>query len=140
MCVPFDDTIDRDDPRSTSDGERLSARSAPKGSPNVLVVLYGEVGFAGWSAYGGRIHMPTLDRLASSGLTYSQWHTTAVSSPAGSCFLTGRNHHRHAIGQLAGPVGDTAGNEQRGPKEVATIASVLRDAGWSTCWIGRSQN
>jgi len=140
MCVPFDDTIDHDDPRSTSDGERLSARSAPKGSPNVLVVLYGEVGFAGWSAYGGRIHMPTLDRLASGGLTYSQWHTAAASSPADSCLLTGRNQHRHTFGQLGGPVGETAGNGRHGPGEAATIASVLRDAGWSTCWIGRSQD
>ena len=37
--------------------------------------------------------MPTLQKLADSGLTYSQWHTTALCSPTRSTFLTGRNHH-----------------------------------------------
>jgi arylsulfatase len=37
--------------------------------------------------------MPTFDRLAANGLTYSQWHTTALCSPTRSTFLTGHNHH-----------------------------------------------
>jgi len=50
---------------------------------------------------GGRINMPTMDRLAKNGLTYSQWHTTAVCSPTRSCFLTGRNHHHNGFGSIA---------------------------------------
>ena len=111
--------------------------SAPKGSPNVLVVLYGAVGCAGWSTYGGRIQMPTLDRLASNGLTYSQWHTTEVSLPEDSCFITGRD--RPAFTELSAPASDMPGHYRREPDEAATLASVLRDAGWSTCWIGRRQ-
>jgi arylsulfatase len=30
----------------------------------VLVVLYDDTGCAAWSPYGGRIEMPTLQRLA----------------------------------------------------------------------------
>ena len=41
--------------------------------------------------------MPTLQRLADNGLTYSQWHTTALCSPTRSCFLTGRNHHQNGM-------------------------------------------
>ena len=37
---------------------------APEGAPNVLVVLYDDTGCAAWSPYGGRIEMPTLQRLA----------------------------------------------------------------------------
>ena len=33
---------------------------APNGAPNVLVVLYDDTGVAGWSPYGGKIQMPTL--------------------------------------------------------------------------------
>jgi arylsulfatase A-like enzyme len=33
--------------------------------------------------------MPTMQRLADHGLTYSQWHTTALYSPTRSTFLTG---------------------------------------------------
>lgn len=58
-------------------------------------------GCAAWSAYGGRINMPTLNRLAKNGLTYSQWHTTSVCSPTRSCFLTGRNHHQNGFGTIA---------------------------------------
>jgi len=59
----------------------------------VLVVLYDDTGQAAWSPYGGRITMPTMDRLAANGLTYSQCHTTSVCSPTRSTMLTGRNHH-----------------------------------------------
>jgi arylsulfatase A-like enzyme len=38
--------------------------------------------------------MPTLQCLADNGLTYAQWHTTALCSPTRSVFLTGRNHHQ----------------------------------------------
>src|SRR6516162_8720095 len=62
-------------------------KTAPKGAPNVLVVLYDDTGLAAWSPYGGRINMPTLDRLAKNGLTYTQWHTTALCSPTRSTFL-----------------------------------------------------
>lgn len=34
-----------------------------------------------WSPFGGRIEMPTMDRLAGNGLTYSQWPTTALRRP-----------------------------------------------------------
>jgi arylsulfatase A-like enzyme len=50
-------------------------------TPNVLVVLYDDTGCAAWSPFGGRIEMPTMQRLADNGLTYSQWHTTALCSP-----------------------------------------------------------
>jgi arylsulfatase A-like enzyme len=35
---------------------------------------------AAWSPYGGHIEMPTRDRLARNGLTYSHWPTTSVCS------------------------------------------------------------
>ena len=40
---------------------------APEGAPNVLIVLIDDMGFGMPSAFGGPIHMPTADRLASAG-------------------------------------------------------------------------
>src|SRR5512143_93626 len=40
---------------------------APEGAPNVLIVLIDDMGFGMPSAFGGPIHMPTADRLASQG-------------------------------------------------------------------------
>ena len=41
---------------------------APQGAPNVVIVLIDDIGFGSSSAFGGPIHMPTLEKLASNGL------------------------------------------------------------------------
>jgi len=106
----------------------------------VLVILYDDTGQAAWSPYGGRINMPTLDQLAKNGLTYTQWHTTSVCSPTRSCFLTGRNHHQKGCGSISESAVGFPGYSGHIPKENATIATVLRDAGWSTFWVGKNHN
>ncbi len=113
---------------------------APKDAPNVLVILYDDTGQAAWSPYGGRINMPTMDRLAKNGLTYTQWHTTSVCSPTRSCFLTGRNHHANGFGTIAESAAGFPGYSGHIPPENATIATILRNAGWSTFWVGKNHN
>ena len=54
---------------------------APQGAPNVIVFLIDDIGFGHPSTFGGQIPMPTLDRLASQGLKYNRFHTTALCSP-----------------------------------------------------------
>ena len=65
----------------------------PKGAPNVLIILLDDVGFGASSAFGGPIHTPTAERLATGGLKYTRFHTTALCSPTRQALLTGRNHH-----------------------------------------------
>ena len=67
--------------------------TAPQGAPNVVIVLLDDIGFGQSSAFGGPIRMPTLDRLAATGLRYNDFHTTALCSPTRMALLTGRNHH-----------------------------------------------
>jgi arylsulfatase len=140
MAKPFKGSINLDIRDSTPDWEAFLTEKAPTGSPNVLVVLYDDTGQAAWSPYGGRIDMPTLDRLAENGLTYTQWHTTSVCSPTRSCFLTGRNHHQNGFGSISESAVGFPGYSGHTPPENATIATVLRDAGWSTFWIGKNHN
>jgi arylsulfatase A-like enzyme len=103
-------------------------------------VLYDDTGLAAWSPFGGGIDMPTLQRLADGGLTYSQWHTTALCSPTRSCFLTGRNHHQNGMACITeGSVGFPGGNA-RIPPECGTLAEVMRQSGWSTFWLGKNHN
>src|SRR5678815_3828162 len=92
MATKFNGTIALDIRDSKADWPAFLDTQAPKGAPNVLVILYDDTGQAAWSPYGGRIEMPTLDRLARNGLTYTQWHTTAVCSPTRSCFLLSLIH------------------------------------------------
>jgi arylsulfatase len=93
MADEFKGVIQLDVRDSLPDWGPYTLARAPEGAPNILVILYDDTGLAAWSPYGGRIEMPTLQRLADNGLTYTQWHTTALCSPTRSVFLTGRNHH-----------------------------------------------
>lgn len=136
----FGGSIDLDIRASKPDWDSFLDKKAPKDAPNVLVILYDDTGQAAWSPYGGRIEMPTLDRLARNGLTYTQWHTTAVCSPTRSSFLTGRNHHQNGFGTIAESASGFPGYAGHIPPENATLATVLRDAGWSTLWIGKNHN
>jgi arylsulfatase A-like enzyme len=140
MPRPFTGNIELDVRDSKADWDAFLDQRAPKGAPNVLVILYDDTGQAAWSPYGGRIEMPTMDRLAQNGLTYSQWHTTAVCSPTRSCFLTGRNHHANGFGTISEAATGFPGYSGHIPLENGTIASILRDAGWSTFWIGKNHN
>jgi hypothetical protein len=67
MPRQFQGDIKLDIRDSTPDWEAYLSPRAETGSPNVLVVLYGDTGQAAWSPYGGRINMPTTDRLAANG-------------------------------------------------------------------------
>ena len=51
---------------------------APKGAPNVLLILLDDVGFGASSTFGGPVATPTLERLAQDGLRYTQFHTTVA--------------------------------------------------------------
>jgi arylsulfatase A-like enzyme len=140
MAKKFKGKIDLDIRDSTPDWDALLPDEAPDGAPNVLVVLYDDTGLAAWSPYGGRIEMPTMQRLADSGLTYSQWHTTALCSPTRSVFLTGRNHHQNGFATISESSTGYPGYNSHIPRECASVATVLRDAGWSTFWIGKNHN
>jgi arylsulfatase A-like enzyme len=138
VARPFKGTVNLDVRDSKPDWSAFLADKAPKDAPNVLVVLYDDTGLAAWSPFGGRINMPTLQRLADNGLMYSQWHTTALCSPTRSCFLTGRNHHQNGFASISENASGFPGYNSHLPPENAPMAKVLRDAGWSTFWIGKN--
>lgn len=136
----FKGKIELDIRNSTPDWDAFLYKKAPKGAPNVLVILYDDTGQATWSTYGGMVNMPTLDRLAKNGLTYTQWHTTSVCSPTRSTMLTGRNHHQNGFGSISESAVGFPGYSGHIPENNATIGTILRNAGWATYWIGKNHN
>src|SRR5262252_8985990 len=125
---------------SKPDWEPFTLASAPKNAPNVLVVLYDDTGMASWSPFGGKINMPTLQKLADKGLIYTQWHTTALCSPTRSTFLTGRNHHLNGCACITEASDGFPGAMGRVPGECAPLAAVLQENGFSTFWLGKDHN
>jgi arylsulfatase len=111
--------------------------TAPEGSPNVVIVLLDDVGYGQLSPFGGLCETPNLDRLASRGLRYANFQTTALCSPTRGSLLTGRNHHRlglSAITELS--MGFPAHNATIGP-EHGFLSEVLVERGWNTFAIGK---
>src|ERR671922_30867 len=72
-----------------------------KGAPNVVVVLFDDLGFAHLGCYGSSIATPNIDKLAAGGLRYTNFHTTALCSPTRASLLTGDNHHSNHLGVIA---------------------------------------
>ncbi|MGC2080588.1 MAG: arylsulfatase [Xanthobacteraceae bacterium] len=112
----------------------------PKDAPNILIVLIDDVGPGQTDTYGGEIHTPTLTKIASEGISYNRFHTTAMCSPTRAALLTGRNHHRVANGQIGELANDWDGYLGVIPKSSATIAEVLKDYGYSTAAWGKWHN
>jgi arylsulfatase A-like enzyme len=111
---------------------------APGGAPNVLIVLIDDMGFGQSGAFGGPLHMPTLDRLAQAGLRYNQFHTTALCSPTRAALLTGRNHHTVNTGSIMETATAYPGNTGQRPESVAPLAAMLRYNGYTTAHFGKN--
>jgi arylsulfatase len=136
--APFNGRIGRTIKDSTPDFPKPV--EAPKGAPNVLLIMTDDVGFGASSPFGGPIPTPTLDRLASSGLRYNNFHTTALCSPTRAALITGRNHHSIATGVIMEFGTGYPGYHSLMPKSAGTIAEVLRQNGYNTSWFGKNHN
>lgn len=129
-------------PAVTRQGAALPAwptmPTAPKGAPNVLVILTDDIGFAASSTFGGPIPTPVLDRLAGQGLRYNAFHTSAICSATRAALLTGRNPTRVGMGGVTNAASSHPGHTSIIPKSAATIAEVLKDNGYNTAMFGKS--
>ena len=137
---PFNGVIKLDVRDSTPDWTPFLPPQPPKDAPNVLIILYDDTGQAAWSPYGGAINMPTLQKLADKGLTYTQWHTTALCSPTRSTFMTGRNHHVNGMSCITEGAQGFPGWSGRLPEECMSIGHMLQTNGYSTFWLGKDHN
>jgi arylsulfatase A-like enzyme len=110
---------------------------APQGAPNVVIVLVDDMGFGVTSTFGGPVRMPTLDRMASEGLRYNNFHTTALCSPTRMALKTGRNHHSANTGAVMEVATAFPGNTGMIPHSIAPVAEMLRLNGYSTGAFGK---
>jgi hypothetical protein len=111
--------------------------TAPKGAPNVVIVLIDDMGFGVPSSFGGSVAMPTLDKLAEGGLRYNNLHTTALCSPTRAALKSGRNHHTLNMGFITEMATGMPGNTGQIPNSAAPLAEMLRLNGYSTAAFGK---
>ncbi|WP_315720708.1 MULTISPECIES: arylsulfatase [unclassified Bradyrhizobium] len=112
-------------------------RQPPKGAPNILVVLFDDVGFSDFGCYGSPIRTPAIDALAAEGLRYSGFHTTAMCSTTRAALLTGRNHHSVGVGCLANFDSGYPGYRGKIAREAGTLAEMLRAHAYRNYMVGK---
>jgi arylsulfatase A-like enzyme len=111
--------------------------TAPKGAPNVVIVLIDDLGFGATSTFGGPIKTDALDRLAQNGLRYNNFHTTALSSPTRAALKSGRNHHTVNMAFITEMATGFPGATGQVPSAAAPLAETLRLNGYATAAFGK---
>ena len=109
----------------------------PNKAPNVVSILFDDLGFGQLAAFGGPCDTPNITALANNGLRYNNFHTTSLCSPSRAALLTGRNHHSVGFATIAEMAAGFPGYNAFMPKSAATIAEVLRLNGYSTYCAGK---
>jgi arylsulfatase len=135
---PFDGVIGKTYKESKEAWPKI--HSPPDGAPNVVIILLDDVGFGQTSTFGGLIPTPNFDKLASEGLRYNRFHTTAICGPSRAALLAGRNHHDTGNGFLMEWATGYPSYTTMIPPETATIAEILKDNGYTTWWFGKNHN
>jgi len=112
----------------------------PKGAPNVLLIMTDDAGFGAPGTFGGVVATPALDRIAKSGLRYTEFHSTSLCSPTRAALITGRNHHVAGFGVVGEAATGFPGYDSIIRKESGTIGKILKDNGYATAWFGKDHN
>jgi arylsulfatase A-like enzyme len=107
------------------------------GAPNVLYVVWDDASIAMWDAFGGLIETPNMRWLAARGLRYSQWHTTALSSPTRSCLLTGRDCDASGMARVGRRGREWRGQSVAIPPQAGTLAEILTANGYRSYCVGK---
>ena len=107
-------------------------RNRPGPPPNIIVILADDAGYADFGFMGSDIPTPHIDRLAESGVVFTDAHITAtVCSPSRAGLITGRYQQR--FGHEANIPPPSLGMD---PSE-KTIGDALKLAGYKTGIIGK---
>ena len=84
-------------------GVLLSGRpafAATPARPNIIVILVDDMGFSDIGCYGSEIPTPNLDKLAATGLRFTQFYNTGRCCPTRAALLTGLYSHEAGVGHM----------------------------------------
>jgi arylsulfatase A-like enzyme len=137
MAKTFTGKIELDVRDSVPDWDPYVAAKAPKGAPNVLFLVWDDVGFATMDCFGGPVKTPAMQRIADRGVRLSNFHTTALCSPTRASLLTGRNATTNGMATIAEFSSGFPGISTCIPFESGFISEVLLENGYNTYCVGK---
>jgi arylsulfatase len=94
--------------------------------PNIVLIVADDMGWSDLGCYGGEIATPHLDRLASRGLRFTQFHNTSKCFPSRACLPTGL--YAQQCGMDKDPLEF---------QHAVTLAEVLKSVGYRTLAVGK---
>ncbi len=115
--------------------ERAQAAGRAGGQPNIVVIMFDDVGWGDFGCYGGGVMAgaptPNIDRLAREGMLLTSCYSEPSCTPSRASLMTGRYPMRHGllIPPMYGMPGGLAGE--------ITIAELLSEAGYVTQAVGK---
>lgn len=109
--------------------------------PNVLVIMADDLGWSDIGPFGGEIHTPNLDMLATQGIRFTNFQVSPYSAPSRAMFLTGADPHQSGVGSLS----ELNTKEQIGQEgymgkfndKTLTLPQRLQQAGYETIMSGK---
>ncbi|WP_329539866.1 arylsulfatase [Streptomyces sp. NBC_01358] len=137
MSNSFAGRISHDIRDSVPDWKPFVEPKSRPGAPNVLYIVWDDMGFGAWDLYGGLIEMPNMKRIADRGVQFTQFHTTALCSPTRSSLLTGRSPGSNGMTTI-GEFADGFPNISCViPRENGFVSETLRARGYNTMAVGK---
>ena len=106
-------------------------------APNVLIILIDDLGFSHFECFGSTIETPNINRLANSGLRFTNFHVNPLCSPTRAALLTGRNAHQVGMRSVSNFSSGYPHMRGRISKHAGTVAEVLRAEGYGTFGLGK---
>ena len=108
-----------------------------KDAPNVIIFLLDDVGFAQVGSFGALIETPNIDQLASNGLRFNNFHTTALCSPSRASLMAGRFPHSIGLGSHALTAMGFPGYNAVMPESAKSVANYLGEVGYVNYALGK---
>lgn len=107
--------------------------------PNIVLILADDMGYSDIGCFGSEIQTPTLDRLAASGLRFSQFYNAPRCCPSRASLLTGVYSHQAGMGMMTSDHGRYPYPAYDGDlsQHCVTIAEALKAGGYTTLMSGK---
>lgn len=115
--------------------DALLAANTPPEPPNIILIVADDLGYGDLGSYGQQqIQTPSLDRMASEGMRFTQFYAgSTVCAPSRSVLMTGKDTgHTRVRGNASG---ETLKQSLR--DENVTLAEVAQQADYQTALIGK---
>lgn len=109
--------------------------------PNILLVVFDDVGFMGLGAYGSDAKTPNIDTIAEKGAQFSSFHTASMCGPSRAMLMTGQDSHHVGMSTLVEVLSPEMESHpsysMEWKEDQKTLASWLKEVGYQTFVSGK---